>query len=81
MFSGLEKIRQTLRKVDCVIEVHDARIPLSGRNPLLKQALSAKPRVIVLNKVDMIQVSGIFKLLKLFKNRLHKIISFQISIV
>ena len=58
-------MRKNLRKVDCVIEVHDARIPISGRNPVLKQALSAKPRVVVLNKVDLVKVS-LFLLQKFF---------------
>ena len=29
---GLRQMRKALIETDCVIEVHDARIPLSGRN-------------------------------------------------
>lgn len=42
--------------MDCVIEVHDARIPFSGRNNMLKEAFGSKPYVLVLNKADLIQV-------------------------
>jgi len=42
--------------VDCVVEVHDARIPVSGRNPILKQAFESKPYIVVLNKSDLIEV-------------------------
>ena len=49
-------MKAILHKVDCVLEVHDARIPLTGRNPVFTQTLSAKPRIIILNKVDLVQV-------------------------
>ena len=48
-------MESTLKSVDCVIEVHDARIPISGRNPRLAQSfLVPKPYVLVLNKSDLI---------------------------
>lgn len=53
MAKGLKKMQGSLRLVDCVIEVHDARIPLSGRNPLFQEALGLKPHVLVLNKMDL----------------------------
>lgn len=44
-----------LRSVDCVLEVHDARIPISGRNPKLASSfLAAKPYMLILNKADLI---------------------------
>uniref|UniRef100_H2YQN4 Mitochondrial GTPase 1 n=1 Tax=Ciona savignyi TaxID=51511 RepID=H2YQN4_CIOSA len=57
MGKGLNKMRKILRNVDCIIEVHDARIPISGRNPTLHQALSSKPHLLVLNKSDLVQIS------------------------
>ena len=32
MVKGLRQMRKALIETDCVIEVHDARIPLSGQN-------------------------------------------------
>ncbi|XP_069836913.1 mitochondrial ribosome-associated GTPase 1 isoform X2 [Dendropsophus ebraccatus] len=46
-------MRAKLSKVDCIVEVHDARIPLSGRNPLFKEYLGLKPHLLVLNKLDL----------------------------
>jgi len=46
-------LKKDLNLVDLVVEVLDARIPLSSRNPDLDQLLSKKERVIVLNKVDL----------------------------
>lgn len=44
-----------LRSVDCILELHDARIPFSGRNPNFAQSLVGdKPHILVLNKVDLI---------------------------
>ena len=48
-----ELIRENLRMVDAVIEVIDARIPLSSRNPLIHEILGEKPRIIALNKQDL----------------------------
>lgn len=43
-------------RIDCVIEVHDCRIPFTGRNPKLVEALSSKPTLLVLNKMDLANV-------------------------
>ncbi|XP_069719765.1 mitochondrial ribosome-associated GTPase 1 [Phaenicophaeus curvirostris] len=53
MAKGLRQMRGSLRRADCLVEVHDARIPLSGRNPLLQEALGIRPHVLVLNKMDL----------------------------
>ncbi|XP_066211709.1 mitochondrial ribosome-associated GTPase 1 isoform X3 [Saccopteryx leptura] len=53
MAKGLKKMQSSLKLVDCVIEVHDARIPLSGRNPLFQETLGIKPHLLVLNKMDL----------------------------
>ncbi|XP_069836914.1 mitochondrial ribosome-associated GTPase 1 isoform X3 [Dendropsophus ebraccatus] len=53
MAKGLKQMRAKLSKVDCIVEVHDARIPLSGRNPLFKEYLGLKPHLLVLNKLDL----------------------------
>lgn len=42
-----------LKWVDVVIELADARIPVSSRNPMLHQLLGAKPRLVLLNKADL----------------------------
>lgn len=57
MAKGLKQMKAKLSKVDCIVEVHDARIPLSGRNPLFKEYLGIKPHLLVLNKVDLADLS------------------------
>jgi ribosome biogenesis GTPase A len=53
MARGLNQMQQKMRFVDCVIEVHDARIPLSGRNPNFQDTLTVRPHLLVLNKMDL----------------------------
>lgn len=48
-----ELIQENLKMVDAVIEVIDARIPLSSRNPIIDELVKSKPRIIVLNKSDL----------------------------
>ena len=48
-----ELIQQNLKMVDAVVEVIDARIPVSSRNPIIDELVRGKPRIIVLNKSDL----------------------------
>lgn len=45
-------MRESLRLVDIVVEVIDARIPISSRNPELPGLIGQKPRIVLLNKCD-----------------------------
>lgn len=47
------QIQTSLKLVDAVAEIIDARIPVSSRNPDLAKLVQNKPRVILLNKCDM----------------------------
>ena len=47
------QIQSSLKIVDAVAEIIDARIPVSSRNPDLAKLVQNKPRVILLNKCDM----------------------------
>lgn len=48
-----ELIQENLKLVDLVIEVIDARIPISSRNPIIDELVKEKKRIIVLNKSDL----------------------------
>ncbi|MGF1521078.1 MAG: ribosome biogenesis GTPase YlqF [Leptolyngbyaceae cyanobacterium] len=45
---------EQLKRVDVILEVRDARIPLSTCHPQMHTWVGTKPRVLVLNRVDMI---------------------------
>ncbi|XP_054733259.1 mitochondrial GTPase 1 [Anastrepha obliqua] len=71
MGRGLKQMEQKLRSVDCIVEVHDARIPFSGRNPEFKHTISggAKPHILVLNKKDLTETREQRKIAKELQER------------
>lgn len=46
-------IEENLKLIDVVVEILDARIPFSGRNPNFDDIIRHKPRLVVLNKTDL----------------------------
>lgn len=53
MVKAKRKIAEELKLVDVVIELLDARIPMSSRNPEVDEIVGSKKRIIVLNKSDL----------------------------
>jgi len=66
-------IKENLKRVDVVIEVLDARAPLSSRNPLLRQITESKPRLVVLNKDDLADPTASELWTKRFSDQGHTI--------
>uniref|UniRef100_A0AAQ6A9H5 Mitochondrial GTPase 1 n=1 Tax=Amphiprion ocellaris TaxID=80972 RepID=A0AAQ6A9H5_AMPOC len=58
MAKGLRQMRANLKKVDCIIEIHDARISF------LKDTLNVRPHLLILNKVDLTDLSNKQRILK-----------------
>ncbi len=46
-------IAANLKLVDAVVEIIDARTPMSSRNPEIDSLTSSKPRIVLLNKCDL----------------------------
>lgn len=46
-------IEENLKNIDVVVEILDARIPFSGRNPNFDDIIAGKPRLVVMNKYDL----------------------------
>lgn len=53
MTKAQRMIKENLKLVDVVIELLDARIPVSSSNPMISSLIDNKPKVIVLNKADL----------------------------
>lgn len=53
MLKAGRRMQECLRLVDLVVELLDARIPQSSRNPAFRQSLQGKPHFLVLNKSDL----------------------------
>ncbi|KAM8704905.1 hypothetical protein ACLKA7_009375 [Drosophila subpalustris] len=81
MTKGMRQIQQKLRTVDCIVEIHDARIPLAGRNSQFFETITGngvKPHILVLNKIDLLggskQQRGILKQLRSQQPELRNIL-------
>ena len=53
MTRARRQIEDKLKLIDIAIELLDARIPMSSRNPMIDDILRGKPRLILLNKADL----------------------------
>jgi len=58
-----------LKRIDAVIEICDARLPLSSRNPDLDSLVVNKPRVLLLNKMDLANPEATRAWLKYFESK------------
>ena len=64
-----KKLKETIKRVDLVIEVRDARIPLSTSHLHLNKWIKDKKHLLVINRADMISDSAINKWTNWFKER------------
>lgn len=62
-------IKESLNLVDGVVELVDARIPSSSRNPELDEIIQKKPRIILLNKCDVADPTATSMWLKHFESK------------
>ena len=62
------QIKESLKLVDAVVEIIDSRIPISSRNPEIDALISAKPRIILLNKCDVSDVNLTKQWISYFEN-------------
>ena len=68
MDKAKKKIAKRLKLIDVVIELLDARIPLSSRNPDIDEILQDKKRIIALNKKDLADPNATKKWLEYFSD-------------
>lgn len=53
MVKAQNDIKSVIKLIDIVVEVLDARIPMSSRNPIVDELAKDKQRIVVLNKSDL----------------------------
>ena len=53
MAKTMKQVETDVKLVDIVIEILDARIPISSQNPEIQKLIKNKKRIIVLNKCDL----------------------------
>jgi len=63
------QIEADLKQVDAVCEIVDARIPISSRNPDIDSICGSKPRIIVLNRMDLADPNATRRWKEYFKKK------------
>ena len=63
------QIEADLKQVDAVCEIVDARIPVSSRNPDIDSICGTKPRIIVLNRMDLADPNATKRWKEYFKKK------------
>jgi len=53
MHKTRKEITESLNQTDVIIELLDARIPFSSRNPLINELVQGKNRIVIINKSDL----------------------------
>ena len=64
-----KQLSQNLEKVDLIIEVRDARIPLATSHPLLERWSKGKKHLLVINRQDMITPPALKAWDEYFRNK------------
>lgn len=68
-------IQENLKIIDVVIELVDARIPLSSTNPMIKSLIGDKPSVVVLNKADLADPAVVDEWVAYYKQQGRKVMA------
>lgn len=69
MFKTKKQIIEDMRLIDIVIEILDARSPISSQNPDIKQITENKKKIIILNKSDLANNIETEKWIEYFKKQ------------
>lgn len=78
MTKAKREMEDKLKLVDLVLELRDARIVESSRNPMLDQLIKDKPRIIILSKKDKAEVEVTKAWIKKLENETTKVIALDI---
>ena len=80
MLKTKKQIIEDLKLIDVVIEILDARAPMSSRNPDIGQITSKKKKIVLLNKADLADEKETEKWISFFDNNGIKAIKTDLNI-
>ncbi len=75
MAKARREVTEKLKLIDVVIELLDARVPLSSRNPMIDEIVAHKPRLVLLNKADLADPRETEKWVRFFEAKGSKVLS------
>ncbi|MFO7951895.1 MAG: ribosome biogenesis GTPase YlqF [Bacillota bacterium] len=79
MSKALNQLREDLKAVDLAIELIDARIPFSSRNPKLSNLLENKKHIVLLHKADSAEKEATERWLAYYQNFADKAMPFSVK--
>ncbi|MDG0871174.1 ribosome biogenesis GTPase YlqF [Paenibacillus thiaminolyticus] len=79
MTRARRQIQEKLKLIDVAIELLDARLPMSSRNPMIGDILQHKPRLILLNKADLADPEMNARWLQAFRGEGHAALAIDAS--
>ena len=69
MVKAINDIKSVLKLIDIVVEVVDARLPLSSCNPIIEELAQDKQKIMVLNKKDLADETETKNWIKYFESK------------
>ncbi|MEK4424409.1 ribosome biogenesis GTPase YlqF [Solibacillus sp. FSL K6-1523] len=75
MAKARRQVSESLKLVDIIFELVDARLPISSRNPMIDEVIHQKPRLLILNKQDMADEHQTRRWIQYFSERGHKAVA------
>ncbi|MGB4985731.1 MAG: ribosome biogenesis GTPase YlqF [Erysipelotrichaceae bacterium] len=79
MTKAKRQMEESLKQVDLVIEILDARVPLASKNPLIDELINQKPRLVILSKKDLADDSETKKWINYWSNEHTIVISLNFN--
>ena len=79
MAKARREITEKIKVIDIVIELVDARAPLSSKNPMIDEIIKNKPRLMVLTKKDMADDIQTKKWMQYYNNQGYAAISVNLK--
>ncbi len=70
-----ELIQENIKLVDVVIEIIDARLPFSSKNPQIDSLFINKPKIIAINKIDLADPRVLHKFQNFYKEKGFKVVN------
>lgn len=78
MTKAKRQMEENLKKVDFVIEIRDARIPDSSKNPMLDELIQNKPRLILLSKKDKADPAATKEWIQKLQSQGHQVLALDL---
>ncbi len=69
MAKTMKQVEEDLKLADIVIEILDARIPISSQNPEVQKLIKNKKKIVILNKSDLANEAETNKWIKYFEKK------------